>query len=301
MQPPCLDVVAAIVASQHGAVSADQLRRVEWSRSAVRTAVADGWLRKVAPRVFAVAGCPNTLEHRQMVALLCLGPTAALSHETAARLHGFDRCRADVVEATLPRSSRGRTVPFTVHTTHVLGPHDVVTVDGFRCTSATRTVIDLARMRVSTVRLEAAIDSAVRSGASSPVVIAARLAAMRGRGRWGAPRIDDLLLDAGGHTLLERRFLALMRASGLPRPRTQVVHRAGGRTFARVDFEFIDHGIVVEVSGRRGHASDAERAKDAQRRNELQDIGRRVFEYTYDDVIKRPAFVASTVRARLAA
>jgi hypothetical protein len=149
------------------------------------------------------------------------------------------------------------------------------------------------------VRLEAAIDSAVRSGASSPFVLAARLAAIRGRGRWGAPRIDALLLDAGGHTLLERRFLGLMRSAGLPRPMTQVVHRRGARTFARVDFLFEPFAIVVEVSGRRGHATDAERAQDAQRRNELQDVGRRVFEYTTADVTTRPAFVVATMRSRL--
>jgi very-short-patch-repair endonuclease len=56
---------------------------------------------------------------------------------------------------------------------------------------------------------------------------------------------------------------------------------------------------VVEVSGRRGHASDAERARDAQRRNELQDIGRHVFEYTYHDVTKRPGYVTTTMRAPL--
>lgn len=149
------------------------------------------------------------------------------------------------------------------------------------------------------MRREAAIDSAVRSGASSPVLIAARLDAIRGRGRWGAPRIDDLLIDAGGHTLRERRFLGLMRSAGLPRPSTQVVHQRGSGTFARVDFLFDLFSIVVEVSGRRGHSTDAERARDAQRRNERQDVGRHVFEYTYDDVMRRRGYVATTMRARL--
>ena len=57
--------------------------------------------------------------------------------------------------------------------------------------------------------------------------------------------------------------------------------------------------MVVEVSGRKGHASDAERAKDAQRRNELQDVGRRVYEYTYDQVMRHPDHVISTMRERL--
>ena len=261
--------------------------------------LADGWLVKVAPRVFAIAGSPNSIERRQMSGLLCLGPTAAISHEAAARLHGFDRCRSDIVEFTMPRVGRGRKTPFLVHTTDALRAPDVVTVNGFRCTSATRTIIDLARARIPTARLEAAIDSAVRSGATSPLVLAERLDALRGRGRWGAAALDELLLDAGGHSMLERGFLELMRTAALPRPSTQVVHRDAARTYARVDFYFDQVAIVVEVSGRRGHVSDAERARDAQRRNELQDAGRRVFEYTSADVTRRPAFVLATMRARL--
>ena len=42
-----------------------------------------------------------------------------------------------------------------------------------------------------------------------------------------------------------------------------------------------------------------ERARDAQRRNELQDIGRRVYEYTWEDVTERPAFVTRTLLQRL--
>jgi very-short-patch-repair endonuclease len=297
-------LVAAVIASaaqQHGLISSAQLARLGVSRHHCRTMLSEGWLVKVAPRVFGIAGSPDSIERRQMSGLLCLGPTAAISHEAAARLHGFDRSRPDIVEFTMPRVGRGRKAPFLVHTTDGLGPPDVVTVNGFRCTSATRTIIDLARARIPMVRLEAAIDSAVRSGASSPVVIAGRLGELRGPGRWGAPALDELLLDTGGHSMLERRFLALMRTAGLPRPRTQVVHRDGVRTYARVDFYFDQLGIVVEVSGRRGHVSDAERARDAQRRNELQDVGRRVFEYTFADIARRPAFVVATMRTRLAA
>jgi len=299
MEGPLVAAVIASAATQHGVISAAQLLALGVTRHRCRAVLADGWLIKVAPRVFAIAGSPDSIDRVQMSGLLCLGSTAAVSHEAAARLHAFDRCRPDVVEFTMPRVGRGRKVPFVVHTTDALGPPDVVTMNGFRCTSATRTIIDLARARIPAVRLEAAIDSAVRSGASSPVVVAERLAALRGPGRWGAPRLDELLLDAGGHSMLERRFLALLRAASMPRPSTQVIHRAGTRTFARVDFCFEEFGIVVEVSGRRGHVSDADRARDAQRRNELQDAGRRVFEYTFADVMRRPTFVVATMRARL--
>jgi hypothetical protein len=130
-------------------------------------------------------------------------------------------------------------------------------------------------------------------------VLARRLEKLRGPGRWGARRLDRLLIDSGGHSPLERRFLSLMRRAGMPRPTTQVVHRRGERTFARVDFCFDELNVVVEVSGQKGHASPSERARDAQRRNEPQDAGRRLFEYTWRDVTERPAYVTRTMRERL--
>lgn len=294
-----VEVVTALAATQQGVISAEQLDELGMTRSQIRTACRQGWLHVAAPRVYAIAGAAPSVQRTLWAGLLCLGPQAVVSHEAAATLHGFDRCLPDAVEFTMSRTSRGRDLPFRVHTTAVLPPLDRVTVDGFACTSATRTILDLARARIPTVRLEAAIDSAVRSGASAPIVIARRLEELRGPGRWGARRLDRLLIDSGGHSPLERRFLTLLRRAGLPRPMTQVVHRDGERTFARVDFCFDDLDVVVEVSGQKGHASPAERAKDAQRRNELQDVGRRVYEYTWRDVTERPGYVAHTMRERL--
>lgn len=78
-----------------------------------------------------------------------------------------------------------------------------------------------------------------------------------------------------------------------------MIHRRDGATFARVDFFFEPFGVVIEVSGRLGHSSPAERARDAQRRNELQDVGRKVYEYTWEDVTQRASHVRSSLTARL--
>jgi very-short-patch-repair endonuclease len=233
--------------------------------------------------------------------LLCLGERSWVSFEAAAALHGLDRSRPHAVEFTVDRRQRPTVLPFVVHTTTRLDPVDHVVVDGFRVTSATRTVFDLALARAHPHRVEAAIDSAVRLQLSSPEVLARRLASLRGSGRWGCRQVEEMITDSGGHTHLERRFLELVREAGLPRPRTQVVFRAGGEHVARVDFLFDEFDVVVEVSGQKGHASPAERARDAQRRNELQDLGLKVYEYTFDDVTKRPDWVRRSLMARLSA
>ena len=236
-----------------------------------------------------------------MTGLLSLGPDSWVSHEAAACLHQLDRSINGAVEFTVARNRRGVELPFRIHTTDTLPEVDRTHVGPFRVISATRTIIDLARLRVSRYRLEAAIDSAVRNGATSPVVLAERIGALRSSGQWGVRLLDHLLVDSGGHTMLERRFLELVRSAGLPRPIPQVIFRRDGRAVARVDFRFDPYAVVIEVSGRKGHSSPAERARDAQRRNELQDIGQRVFEYTWEDVTTRrdhgrspPSPVAST-------
>ena len=59
--------------------------------------------------------------------------------------------------------------------------------------------------------------------------------------------------------------------------------------------------MVIEVSGRLGHSNPADRCRDAQRRNELQDLGYVVYEYTGADVTRRPDYVVTTLATRLAA
>jgi very-short-patch-repair endonuclease len=150
-------------------------------------------------------------------------------------------------------------------------------------------------------RLEAAIDSAIRSRSSSPVVLVERLSNLRGPGRWGCRLVESLLVDAGGESVLERRFLEIIREAALPRPATQIVITNGHHRIGRVDFVWDDLRVVVEVSGSLGHSSPSERTKDAQRRNELQDDGWKVYEYTYQDVVDRPSAVARSIRSRLIA
>jgi very-short-patch-repair endonuclease len=290
-----------LAADQEGLLSIDQLRSFGVTPWTQRRLVADGWMYRLAPRVYAVRGSPDTHRRRLRCGLLCLGERSWVSYEAAATLHGLDRSRPHAVEFTVERTRRLAVLPFVVHTTQRLDPIDHVVVDGFRAMSATRTVFDLALARAHPHRVEAAIDSAVRLQLSSPEVLARRLASLRGSGRWGCRLVEDMITDSGGHTHLERRFLELVREAGLPTPRMQVVFRLDGRHVARVDFLFDEHAVVVEVSGQKGHASPSERARDAQRRNELQDLGLRVFEYTFDDVTQRSDMVRRTLLARLAA
>lgn len=118
-----------------------------------------------------------------------------------------------------------------------------------------------------------------------------------GRRRHGCALVRELLLDTGGESHLERRFLTLVRHAGLPRPSCQVTFRASTGRPLRVDFLF-DH-VIVEVSGRLGHSSDTDRRRAGRRRVELEDQGCRVIEFTTSDVIDDPEYVIRTLRRAL--
>jgi hypothetical protein len=205
MDPSVLAAVSSVAADQHGAISVRQLRAAGLTARARKAAVAAGWLTRIDPTVVVTAGSPDSWHRRLWVGMLALDGHGWVSHEAAARLHGLDRTRPDAVEFTVPRNCRKLSCSANVHTTRHVGPVDVITVAGLRCSSATRTIIDLARARVPSARLEAAIDSAVRLGLSAPLVLERRLDELRGPGRWGARALDPLLIDSGGESALERR------------------------------------------------------------------------------------------------
>lgn len=127
-----------------------------------------------------------------------------------------------------------------------------------------------------------------------------RIDQLCGQGVPGSAFLKALLLDSGGETYLERRFLALVRQAGLPRPLCQVVHRVDGKRIARVDFQFRGTKVIVEVSGRLGHVSDRDRQRDARRRNDLQQSGYVVLEFTTTDVLDEQAYVIATLIKQLA-
>ena len=295
-----LGSVLHIAEQQHGVVSVFQLRACGLTARDQRFAVGSGRLAIAEPTVLVVPGSADTWHQRLQIGLLALGDGAWVSHEAAAALLGLDRSIPGALQYTVLRSRR-RPSPAgcTVHTTTRIGPADVLTVCGFRCASATRTILDLAAAGASPVRLAAGLDSAMRLHLSAPLVLVERLSQLRGPGRHGVRVLDQLMLDSGGETMLERRFLALIRKANLPRPATQHRVRSNGRQVARVDFLYAAEAIVVEVSGRLGHSNPGDRGRDAQRRNELQDLGYAVYEYTWGDVTRRPHYVTSTLHERL--
>lgn len=260
--------------------------------------VAAGEWVPVMPTVWRHAATPETWELRVRAGWRWLQPNAAVAGRCAAAWWGLDGFEEGVVEFGVSRARRS-VGGVAVRLTRDWAAKDLLRHRGVRVTTATRTIIDLAGQEASAAELERAIDSAVRLRLTSIPTLTRRMAELAKPGRAGIPLLRELLLDSGGESALERRFLRITRAHGLPRPQTQVTFKVRSSRAIRVDFLYEAQQVVVEVSGRLGHASDADRSKDARRRNELQHRGFEVIEFTTADVIEDPAYVITTMRRSL--
>jgi predicted transcriptional regulator of viral defense system len=189
------DELTALMADQDGLVTNDQLAAHGVSRWHRTRLVADGWLVRVAPRVHRLRGAPPTPLWRLRAGLLSLGDESCVSFESAATLHGFAGADRRVAEFTVTRRRRSVVTPFVVHTTDQLDAVDVTTRFGLATTSPARTIIDLALAGVDDVRLTSTIVGAVDAGTCTLDDVAARLAALRRPGRWGARRLDRILVS----------------------------------------------------------------------------------------------------------
>jgi very-short-patch-repair endonuclease len=89
---------------------------------------------------------------------------------------------------------------------------------------------------------------------------------------------------------LERRFLAIVRAAGLPAPTTQ--QRLGRY---RVDFFWPDLGFVVETDSLRHHRTAAEQTVDLGRDQAHARRGLRTLRFTHSQVFHRPDHVRAVL------
>jgi very-short-patch-repair endonuclease len=284
--------VWALVERQHGVVSRRQLLELGLSSEAIQHRIARGRLHPLWRGTYAVGRAPVSRRGRWMAATLCCGAGAVLSHETAAALWGIREQRRGPIHVTVPAGRDGGRRGIVVHRRRVLGASDLSLRDGIPVTSPTCTLVDLAA-KVGRRPLEAAVNEADKLDLVDPESLRAALGACTGRP--GVPALRDLL-DRRTFVLtgseLERLFLPIARAAGLPRPRTGV--RLNGFV---VDFHWPELGLVVETDGLRYHRTPAQQARDRLRDQRHAAAGLTTLRFTHAQVRFEPGHVRETLRA----
>lgn len=291
--------------SQHGAVSLEQLADAGVSRPAVDRRLRQGRLIRRGSGLYVVNGAPPSIRQDMHIALLATNGTAALSHESAAELHRFSFMPRGRVVLTVSRRAHHRIEADRVHRKADLRPEHIVEIEGLRATSRARTMVDIAAA-LGRHRLERVLDDQLGSGHLTYGEILAMFNALARRGRDGIGLLRPLLEVRGDgyvapSSLLEARFLELVRDYGLPEPSRQhlppwaVVDGIG-----RVDFAFPVERLLVEVDGRRWHSRDRANEEDRFRDQQAVATGWRVLRYTWAQVTRHASYVAGNLRATLA-
>lgn len=251
------------VDGQWGIVTLAQLRALGWGDGRVRHALATGRLIRLHRAVYAVGHTRLLVEGRFLAAVLASGPGAALSLAAAAHHLDLRRSSAARIDVTVP-SGRKAQPGIRLHRPRDLEPGDVVVHHGIPTTSPTRTVIDFARARPLPVveRLAAAAER-------RQLLDHTRLARARSR------KLRLIFGDGRGPQLTrsrdERRFLAAVRAAGLPKPESNLWLTHGGGEEWEPDFVFLRERVIVEIdddSHKTAHAFELDRHKDAIRQAE---------------------------------
>ena len=218
----------------------------------------------------------QTMHADYMAAVLASGEGAAPSHAAAGHLlQVIPRKRAPAPEVTVPTTA-GRARPgITVHRVRALPVLDVSTVDGMRVTTVPRVLLDMAP-RLSSAELTRACHEAwIRRTRPEDVLACIE----RNPHKPGAAKLLHALGGDVTLSVLEDRFVALLRAHRLPPPRTNV-DEAGDK----VDCHWPDLDLTIELQSYRFHASRRAFEADIARRRRSNHVA-----FTYGDVVERPA------------
>ncbi|MCA0438265.1 MAG: type IV toxin-antitoxin system AbiEi family antitoxin domain-containing protein [Austwickia sp.] len=259
------DRLAALARAQNGLLTIAQCRDAGISPRRVATAYRTGRWTRPQRGVYQTLPGRDDWQTRAVAALLSCGPDAALSHASAARAWGIMG----------PWSGRGP------EQFDILVPWErrVATPNGVRLhrcrawrlrvaarawprrTTAADTVLDLA----ATADLDATISWVGRALQRETTTEELLLEALDRRGRQRHAAELREILDIGGiESAAELRYHRdVAQRHGLPPARRQVVDaRAGSR---RVDVEYEEYRLRVEIDGRVGHQGWDERRGDARK------------------------------------
>ena len=271
---------------QFGVVSRPQVAAALKHRSCIRSKVHTGELERVHERAYRLRGAPETWERSAMEALFIGGDGSALSHQTAAWLHGLDGfSRPKILDVSvvggLPRARElvnfhrwrgGRGRP--------------VLRNGLPVTSLERTVVDLAGV-LTPEALELALDSAQRKYRKFPTWLDKHVKPIKRRGTPGLTALIELIALRGGDgptdSPLEVKVLRRLRKAGLVAHLKQFeVYELNGDYVMRLDFCWPHLKVALHVDSYLWHSQRERFDRDARQRSRLSALGWRTITVTHN-------------------
>lgn len=275
--------VARRAAVQHGAFAHGQALAAGMTGGMIRSRRRSRRWLALRPRVYAIAGSPDTWERKAMALALAGGPGLVISHEAAAALHRFPNWDRGPLEASVHRERRLRLRGARVHQVVRLDVADVTSVDGIPCTTYARTLIDCAA-RMSLGQLARALDDGLVRRTVSLVAVERALDGLSAGPDRRTHPIRLLVDERGsettrGESAPEMRLFRELVAAGFPTPVQQHEVGAAGRRY-RLDLAYPEVLVAIEYDGFDFHRARGVIERDRRRDRDLQADGWKVLRFT---------------------
>ena len=272
--------MAVLAGRQHGLVTRAQLRDAGISAKAIQTRVSKGGLIRVHRGVYRVGHRAPSVEATYLAAVLAGGEGALLCGRAAAHLWKLTRGqppRPEIITTTERRIDG-----VTTRRSRRRDPRDATSFTAIPITTVARTLVDVAATLPDDQLARACHEAGVLYR-TTPADLAAVLE--RRPRTSGARKLRSIMGGEQPVTLsvLEARFLALLRSRDLPPPVTN--RPAGGR---RVDCRWPDARLTVELDSYRFHNSRHAWEQDRRREREARARGDDFRRFTYGDVVEDP-------------
>ena len=244
---------------------------------------------------YAWVGLPYDARLRLRAVVARMPLEYAFSGLTAAWLLGLDVAWNDPIEVTISRDVPVRARAGVRLRRAALPQSDVIRRQGFRTTSAERTVRDLGS-RADGVESVVAVDMALHAGLVGHSQLVNYVLAHPGEKGIKRLRRAVRLADARSESPMETRLRMELVKGRLPRPSVQAELRdASGQFIGRADLYYPDRKLVIEYDG-ENHKDRL--VADLRRQNALFNAGYHLLRFTVADLRTSGSVVAQVRRAR---
>jgi len=291
-----------LIAYQRGVVARWQVADQPGDLSAIDSLIRGHRWQTLYRGVYGAHTGPPDRAATLWAAVLRCGPSAALSHFTAAELDGLVDKPADAIHVTTPLRVRVEISEgeFTEVRPRIL-VHRSARCDAAKHPARTPTRIRTEETVLDLVDLADTFDVAfgwLSTACGRRLVTVSQLssaAAGRAKLRWRkdvAVALEEI--SDGVMSNLERGFLRLVeRPHGPPKPHRQAKRRQGQRS-SYLDNLYQEFGLAVELDGLGAHPAES-RWRDIHRDNYFAGSGIITLRYSWADIVERPCQVACEI------
>lgn len=300
--------LAATFAAQHGLATRAQALAAGLTRRSIDRRLARQRWENPELCVYALSGVPWTWR-RHLAAVTYSLPESFASHRSAAMLLGVGGFRNPPIEVTVPSGrmprrdfsnrSRHADVDVIIHEVKDTALEAPQLVDGIRTSSPLRLAVDIGNV-VRFDRYYKIVGDLRRIHGVTWTDLEELWRRHSRKGRDGCGALHDLLdqhfaAEGAPSEVIEARCAQILIEAGLPEPVHQYpLERPDGRT-AVIDLAYPELRVGMETEGGVHDWSEVRQA-DHTRRNQVQLLGWTLFHFTWNDVMRRPGYIATVVR-----